>query len=64
MNSTARSFVEGIYKLMVEIGCEKVTHISQQTNQVAHYLAHDPDLISIRHSLEHVISFIDMDVID
>lgn len=41
--------VKDIHSLMVEMGCKKVTH----------YLAHKPDLISIRHSSEHVICFID-----
>lgn len=55
--------VQDIKELMASMECVDCHYISRKANQVAHYIAHGPDFISINHDPVHVASFINMDVI-
>lgn len=55
--------VKDVKELMASMESTNYHHISRKANQVAHYIAHDPDFISINHDPAHVISFIERDVI-
>lgn len=47
-----------IQDLLVEVEGNSIIYIPQQANQVAHKIAHGPDLISIWHMREHIVSLI------
>lgn len=56
--------VKDVKESMASMECKYCHHIPRKANQVAHYIAHGPNFISVNHDPTHVISFIERDVIN
>lgn len=61
VNKITRKGEMDIRRMMVSMVCEECRCIPREANKVAHYIAHEPNIISIIHNSDHVLSFIELD---
>lgn len=64
MDLYARQVVQDIKWLMERVECKECRYFPRQVNMTAHHIAHGPDFISIHHTPNHIICFLQRDVIN